>query len=428
MFKKQQVGYDKTIDRKRSFAKTMVTGAAFIIVASALMRGTGYPVYEHGIFMLASILFAVTIMQWEAGRDGGGNRFILIWTGSLAVVAVASVAWSLEPILSISSAFIYIAYALFSFSCFRIGQIFEGAWSNTVLPMLLTVVFAGTIVALTGIIGYAATAYPWAMVVDGMLMASSSLEYPNGLAVYVLMTLAPTLYVWGLATGRSRLLAAIAAAIQFAAIGLSFSKTGIVFLVLLAVYLVARSRTQGYRKKRYLYAGLCLIVLFLLPYAATLAGGYDFAGWATRDVTFDSIVSHRFATWEGSIDAWLDRPWMGWGAGVFDTVFPGYALDSAPRHAHNIFLHAAVEFGLIGLVSFIILYVYGFRLIHRSFFTSRNEGDNDLRRALSFSCLVFLTVNLWDFTFYIPAITILFIVLFAMLGGGETRPATPPTS
>lgn len=65
----------------------------------------------------------------------------------------------------------------------------------------------------------------------------------------------------------------------------------------------------------------------------------------------------RFDIWSRSLEIVQDHPWTGIGASNFPEVGPTYGLidpatGDAFLHAHNLFLHAAVEFGIPGLLAF----------------------------------------------------------------------------
>jgi tetratricopeptide (TPR) repeat protein len=69
-------------------------------------------------------------------------------------------------------------------------------------------------------------------------------------------------------------------------------------------------------------------------------------------------VESRFEIWERSLRIIHDMPYTGSGPATFswvmDRFYPGFALGPQP-HAHNLFLEAGVDFGLIGLVAYVWL-------------------------------------------------------------------------
>lgn len=64
----------------------------------------------------------------------------------------------------------------------------------------------------------------------------------------------------------------------------------------------------------------------------------------------DVIFSARTDIWETASDWILQKPFLGYGVGVFEEVTHGYA--------HNIFFDITLAFGLLGLAMFIVFLIY----------------------------------------------------------------------
>ncbi|MDI6716190.1 MAG: O-antigen ligase family protein [Actinomycetota bacterium] len=382
-----------------------------VLAASSILRGAYYPIYQHIIFMLTVVLFIAFLNGGLLNKEKVDSRFFIIWAGSLALVSMLSILWSSMPFNSISSSFIYIAYFLFLFVFSHVWQLLAFKQKTGIELWLLVFAIIGGVVSATGIIGFILQFYPWAMAVGGVVVAASCIEYPNGLAVYVLMTLGPTLYLRNITPKSRRRLLTSLSIIQIAAILLSFSKTGFLFLIIIAGYMITRLHTRDYHANYLKIVSLLILIITVIFLAGVINSGgiVSMMSWLIFDITPENIVAHRLATWEGSFNTWLQRPWLGWGIGNYDLIYPKFALDSITRHAHNLFLHIGVELGLLGIVILLLLYVYCTRLIFLSVLRRDEGADYDLRMVLSFSCLVFLVSNLWDFTFYIPAVTLLFL-------------------
>ncbi len=87
-------------------------------------------------------------------------------------------------------------------------------------------------------------------------------------------------------------------------------------------------------------------------------------------------VQTRMVSWAAAVEGFLDRPLTGWGAGNYILVFGRYAIADGialPRgvplpvhdHAHNQLLEEAVTKGLLGVVSYLALWVGTFFAILR---------------------------------------------------------------
>jgi hypothetical protein len=88
---------------------------------------------------------------------------------------------------------------------------------------------------------------------------------------------------------------------------------------------------------------------------------------------FDLILSGRLTMWETAWKMLSDRPWVGVGAGAFDNLYDRYATrpDDPFRtggsysygalHAHQLYVSAAAETGIIGLLGLFFAIAIGYR-------------------------------------------------------------------
>jgi putative inorganic carbon (HCO3(-)) transporter len=90
----------------------------------------------------------------------------------------------------------------------------------------------------------------------------------------------------------------------------------------------------------------------------------------TDDLTFDDVrgvdinddnysVLERLAHWQAALDMAGDRPWFGIGIGNYGPAYTEYALLNWPDalgHAHNYYLNALAEVGVIGLMAYMLLW------------------------------------------------------------------------
>ncbi len=87
-------------------------------------------------------------------------------------------------------------------------------------------------------------------------------------------------------------------------------------------------------------------------------GGFDVRTIEVNDDNF--AVVERVAHWDAARQMIERAPWLGIGAGNYAVVYPQVAL---PRwqdplgHAHNIYLHTWAETGLVGLLSYLLLWL-----------------------------------------------------------------------
>ncbi|MBI4994375.1 O-antigen ligase family protein, partial [Candidatus Peregrinibacteria bacterium] len=95
-----------------------------------------------------------------------------------------------------------------------------------------------------------------------------------------------------------------------------------------------------------------------------------------------SEASPRFWTWGSAIKGWKERPILGWGPENFSVVFdkyfdprhfvPGKSTETWFDRAHSIYFDYLAETGVIGLSSFLAIFVVLYWLIIKS----RNNGSS----------------------------------------------------
>ena len=143
---------------------------------------------------------------------------------------------------------------------------------------------------------------------------------------------------------------------------------------------------------------LMLVVLTGLLYTVRLSPVMNELGLARFfNITFDNISTQsRFWTWGAAIDGFKERPILGWGPENFGRVFdkyfntnhfiPNEASETWYDRAHNVFFDYLVETGLLGLVSyvgiFVIFYLQFFKYHKRS---AVNDSKLSVGNALLFA-------------------------------------------
>lgn len=142
-------------------------------------------------------------------------------------------------------------------------------------------------------------------------------------------------------------------------------------------------------------------------------------------VESDSAVTSRFEFWGVALRMVTDHPLLGVGLGNFQTayedlMFSGlpllpYTLE-VPNQAHNLFLHLAVEVGLVGLAAFTWILAVAFvqaRRVHRS----ADPQAKALGLGVAAGLVALLVHNLVDVTIYQGFSAILFFAYLGVLDG-----------
>ncbi len=82
---------------------------------------------------------------------------------------------------------------------------------------------------------------------------------------------------------------------------------------------------------------------------------WDVADAEVSDDNFATV--ERVAHWQAAAAMWADRPWLGQGPGHFELVYDRYRLprwSESLGHAHNYYLHALAESGIVGLAAYLV--------------------------------------------------------------------------
>jgi O-antigen ligase len=89
----------------------------------------------------------------------------------------------------------------------------------------------------------------------------------------------------------------------------------------------------------------------------------DVAISPVTDATFATV--ERLAHWQAARDMWRDNPWLGVGFGNYAAIYPAYAVGrwlDPLGHAHNYLLNLGAETGLVGIISYLIFWIWVFGL------------------------------------------------------------------
>lgn len=199
---------------------------------------------------------------------------------------------------------------------------------------------------------------------DGRVLGPFAGNMHMGLFLVVLMPL----LLWPLA--RTRPWLAILLFVPLGAISaLAGARTNLVFAVLAALVLMPALPTWKHRIPLLL---LSLSPALTIPFSPTLKErvlerNYDVMAPSASGTSgelfdkIDRISTSRLVIWENAGRMWLAHPWTGVGPGAFDRAYPHYATRASDPyrtankegkhayHAHQMYISALAETGLIGL-------------------------------------------------------------------------------
>lgn len=209
----------------------------------------------------------------------------------------------------------------------------------------------------------------------------SRFENSNLLGGYLAAGLAALI---GLAPLRSRLFGAVSwalcvatmAAVLAAGLVATGSRGALVSLavgLMTALIVLILQRRLGSRPAQ--------VFLFLALIATGIGGSLTMASYRERSGDRIATVagpaseaqasalqaSNRFRiiTWKGAWAMGVSRPWLGWGAGSFETTYGVSARGAYTTHAHSAYLEVFAEQGVPGAVALVLLFVAAFLGLRR---------------------------------------------------------------
>ena len=256
------------------------------------------------------------------------------------------------------------------------------------LPLLLTLLTAGSIEALIGIRQFVFQIGPEAYLLGRFLRAYGTFGQPNPYAGYLglLLPVGVSLSLWALGAVFSNQYSIISVqwmrSRRWARVGLMLviaGMTGVIGLGIIVSWsrgawlgvmastatVLALSSVWGLGLLLALAAGLVMLwpvlpasITARFADAARLFGTWDVRGVPVTDANF--AILERVAHWQAAWEMFADHFWLGVGVGNWDVVYPDYAIGiwKAPLgHAHNVLFHFAAVAGVFGALSYLWLWL-----------------------------------------------------------------------
>lgn len=208
-----------------------------------------------------------------------------------------------------------------------------------------------------------------------------------------------------------RLFYSVVVGINMAVFILGKSRGGFLGMLVVAAALVYRS------SRRFMLASILVLVLGIAFLSAPSA--YFERVGSIADYTQDESATGRLDAWKAGIRMFMRNPLTGIGAGCFEFASPDYGL-SRGIVAHNSFITALAETGLIGFSTFIFIMVYTFRACGKINANLKRLGRQRgllyiLARGLPISMIGYIVTGIFISTIFYPHL----YILSAMASAGE---------
>jgi len=203
-------------------------------------------------------------------------------------------------------------------------------------------------------------------------------------------------------------------------LGLVFSRSrmgmasALAALILYSVYLAVNSR------RRVVWAWLAMLIMAATAYALWI-------GLEPVSRRFAALAQPGYLSVEGRLTLWRDtarlvaeRPWLGWGPGMFPSVYPRVRTEPSDvqwMEAHNDYLQFLCELGMVGTAAFFgPLWTLVAGLARQAWRAPRLEGAWGM--AIASGLAGILIHSFADFHFYVPANAV-WIAVMTGLGAAE---------
>lgn len=181
----------------------------------------------------------------------------------------------------------------------------------------------------------------------------------------------------------------------------SFSRSAWFSLISVTILMYFLPTKINWRKK-----AIILAVILMSTIALFLITSKEF--WTSinrHPPSYAKTTTSRLSYWRESIDIFLSKPILGYGAGNYIYGAQKYTTDinTITATAHNIFIEQLVDGGIFGLFSFTMLFIV---LLHGIL----------QKRNLFFYLSAYLFINfLTDYTYNIPAFWALFMIILSQI-------------
>lgn len=229
---------------------------------------------------------------------------------------------------------------------------------------------------------------------------------PAAFARFEALALITIVALFGLARSRRTLMAGGGlAALIFAGLVLSYSRSGLLMLIAGLVALAA-----AWRPRTAALAAAATVVGVVIAFGALTAAG-------ALDATADRLTSDRLSLARSGVDEFREHPLAGVGLGSF-----GLAADNpdAVLGPHNVVVGVAAELGVLGLVALLALFVTVAGAIARPADRAR---DRTLRTLIAVELFAIFVQSLIDAGLFDDPLVWVFIAMLAVSAQPEVRGA-----
>jgi len=408
--------------------------ARVLLVAALIGAPLAFGAVITGAWVALGLLASLSLFLWAAGSVWQ-RRLDLVWLPlyiPLAIFFLLGLAqyWAQLPLdrfetrqalllLGTDLAFFFLAAQLFASADSRTWRLFG--------PTVL--LFAGSL-GLFAILQIASgTAQIYGMVDTPGNLHFGPYVNPNHYAGLMEMLVpVAVLYIVGRhrrSSAASLLVLAVIATVAVASLLLSGSRGGLLALFAETAIVVALLGwgARGAEKRNLAKAVAATILAAILLFSWVDSGrASKHLGLIFNIQSPDWVDSSRKGLALDSLRMWRDHLILGVGLGNFETAYPGYQslpTDLWIDHAHNDYLEAAAETGLVGAVLILPALALFFRLAFQDLHHRLRSEGGWIQLGAAIGCCGLLVHSFFDFNLHIPANAAWFATLAGLATTGE---------
>lgn len=305
--------------------------------------------------------------------------------------------------------------------------------------LLNVIVLTGTIVSLSAMSSLGETIRAARYLWEYGSRVSGTLGNPPFLASYLLLVLFCSLILLTLTQNifiRTCYLGTVL--INLIAIYLTASRGAILALmigmVLLGLYYMSgkpykqmnKSMTRVVSESVFLLISVAIVVIFLVGREFI---SHDFVFWRFASILSSDSVETRLDTWQIALQGIKARPVLGWGQENFPSLYNVIPIPFSGNQvwvdrAHNILLHWAVNAGLLGLISYLAIFILSFYVLVG--LTKRGTIHKSQAAIGIIFLIAYFIQNL--FTFDTINTYLIFFALLAFIDSLDTKDTLDPST
>src|SRR6266550_1789336 len=407
-------------DRRTSTGQTvLITGFSALLIFAVLASS----IFDRWVIAILEIGSALLLLCWAWPQISSGrlqlraNRLYAPVVLFGLIIAV-QVAFGLSAYVHVTRVELW-KYAAYG-SLFLLANQCQRAAAQRLLTILAVFGFIVALFALVQDLTSNGKIYWFWPAVSGRIFG----PYANHSHYAGLMEmLTPIALAMALTDGARRhhqLLWVVAGILMGATIFVSGSRGGIIAFAVEMVFLAGLFIAR--RSPRTAWA-LCAICLVIGAFVFWIDDGRVLKQLdSLRDPLTDADVASRLTIARDSLRMVRDRPIAGWGLGLFPIIYPQYrsfSTDLLVNQAHNDYLQALVETGILGFAC--VLWFIG-NLYRRGMRNLRDHSRIATSPALGplVGCTGILVHSFSDFNLHIPPNAALFFVLCGIASNSKT--------